>query len=287
MPKVVKIGSGSGFSEDWIEPAEELARNAEIDYLIFEALAERTIHDAHQRRMSGINPGYGLRFEDRMKRCAIPCLEKGTKIITNDGSANPQAAAEWLQTFLKENGRSAKIAVVEGDDVFEYFKAHKDEIFSAQLYQVFAGSDAWLPSDPAIIRDNLESANCYLYYEPIREALDGGADIVVAGRVADPSMFVAALAHEFNWSAGDWNKIAMGTVVGHLLECSGHSAGGYFTDCEKKPVDDLKTSAFRSPKSTARKTKSSSPSSRTPAARSARRTFWSSSTTRCTASRTT
>ncbi len=244
MSKIVKIGAGSGFSEDWVDPAEDLAKYAEIDYLIFEALAERTIHDAHIRQMAGVNPGYGLRFQERMRRCAIPCLKKGTRIITNDGSANPQAAAEWLRGYLAEDGQKARIAVVEGDDVTAYFKDHKDEVFSPQVYQVFAGSDAWLPADPAIIRDNIGSANVYLYYEPIREALDGGADIVIAGRVADPSMFVAALAHAFNWSGGDWNKIAMGTVVGHLLECSGHASGGYFTDCERKPVSNLANIGF-------------------------------------------
>lgn len=244
MKQTVKIGSGSGFSEDWVEPAEDIAKFADVDYLIFEALAERTIHEAHLRKMSGENPGYGLRFEERMRRCAIPCLKKGTKIITNDGSANPQAAARWLQAFLKENGVSARIAIVQGDDVFSYFKENREDIFKDELNQIFAGSDVYLPTDAKLVRENLESANCYLYYEPITEALAGGADIVICGRVADPSMFVAALAYEFEWAAGDWNKIAMGTVVGHLLECSGHSSGGYFTDCDKKTVSDLANIGF-------------------------------------------
>jgi len=239
MGRVVRIGSGSGFSEDFVEPAEDLANHGEIDFLIFEALAERTIHDAHIRIEEGVNPGYGMLFEERMRRCALACLRRGIRIITNDGSANPRAAAEWLDDFLRQNGVTAKIAVVEGDDVKAYYETHKDEIFTPQIYQIIAGSDAFLPTDPDTIRDNLGSANVYLYHEPVREALDQGADIVITGRVADPSMFVAALSHSFNWKAGDWNKIAMGTVVGHLLECSGHSTGGYFTDCERKPASDL------------------------------------------------
>jgi hypothetical protein len=244
MTKVIKIGAGAGFSEDWVEPAEDLAKYEKLDYLIFEALAERTIHDCHIRRQQKINPGYGLRFEERMKRCAIRCLEKGTKIITNDGAANPRAAAEWLQKFLYENNVSAKIAIVEGDDVFDYYQKYRNEIFSAERYQVLTASDAWLPTDPEIIKDNLRFANVYLYHDPIREALSKGADIVITGRVADPSLFVAAILHEFNWSENDWNKIGFGTVVGHLLECSGHATGGYFADEDKKFAYDLANMGF-------------------------------------------
>ncbi|MFC3226331.1 acyclic terpene utilization AtuA family protein [Marinibaculum pumilum] len=242
--KTIRIGSGSGFSEDFVEPAQDLAERGEIDFLVFEALAERTIHEAHLRIRDGVNPGYGMLFEERMRRCVAPCLRRGIRIITNDGSANPRAAAEWLAGYLREQNLSAKIAIVEGDDVLTYFSDRADEIFAPELFQVHAGSDAWMPTDPAIIRDNISSANVYLYYEPIREALDAGADIVIAGRVADPSMFVAALAHGFDWAPKDWNRIAMGTVVGHLLECSGHTTGGYFADCETKTVSDLANIGF-------------------------------------------
>ncbi|MEO1192588.1 MAG: acyclic terpene utilization AtuA family protein [Pseudomonadota bacterium] len=239
MGSTVRIGSGSGFSEDFVEPAEDMALKGEIDFLIFEALAERTIHDAHIRMAEDINPGYGMLFEERMRRCALACIERGVRIITNDGAANPKAAAAWLQSYLREKGADAKIAVVEGDDVKAYFERRKDEIFTSEVYQITAGSDAFLPTDPKAIRDNIGSANVYLYHEPVREALDAGADIVITGRVADPSLFVGALSHAFDWKPGDWNKLAMGTVVGHLLECSGHSTGGYFTDCQRKLVSNL------------------------------------------------
>ncbi len=229
--KTIKIGSGSGFSEDWVEPAENLAKSGQLDYLVFEALAERTIHDYQILKKRNPNKGYGCRFEQRMQRCLLPCLQNGTKIITNDGAANPKAAALWLKEYCQEQGIAACIAVVEGDEVTEYFHQHKQEI-NYPFENRF-------PANIKQIKQNMICANVYIGHEPILQALELGADVVITGRVADPSLFVAPILFEFDWDSNDWDHIAFATLVGHLLECSGHVTGGYYTDLAKKNANDL------------------------------------------------
>jgi hypothetical protein len=230
--KKIRIGCGAGYSGDRIEPAVELAEKGGIRYLVFECLAERTIALAQQARRRDPAKGFDELLGKRMEAVLPACRERGIKIITNMGAANPLGALEAVRKTAKQLGiRGLKLAAVAGDDVL----------------------DLILREDPAIVetgervsglKDRLVSANAYLGAEPLVEALQKGADVVITGRVADPSLFLAPLMFEFGWSSDEWNRLGQGTVVGHLLECAGQVTGGYFADPGLKEMPDLARLGF-------------------------------------------
>lgn len=222
--KKIRLGSGAGYSGDRIEPAVELAEKGEIQYLCFECLAERTIAIAQQAKLKDPAQGYDALLAARMEAVLPVCHQKGIKIITNMGAANPQAgAAKIKQIAEKLNIRGIKIAAVSGDDVLA---ALRDQELTIEE------TGAKLST----IKEKLVSANAYMGAAPIIEALQAGADIVITGRVADPALFIAPLVYEFGWSLDDWNLMGQATVIGHLLECAGQVTGGYFSDPGFKDV---------------------------------------------------
>ena len=222
--KMIRLGSGAGYSGDRIEPAVELAEKGEIQYLCFECLAERTIAIAQQAKLKDPAQGYDALLAARMEAVLPVCHQKGIKIITNMGAANPQAgAAKIKQIAEKLNIRGIKIAAVSGDDVLA---ALRDQELTIEE------TGAKLST----IKEKLVSANAYMGAAPIIEALQAGADIVITGRVADPALFIAPLVYEFGWSLDDWNLMGQATVIGHLLECAGQVTGGYFSDPGFKDV---------------------------------------------------
>jgi len=230
--RTIRIGAGAGFSGDRIEPAVEVAERGGVQYLVFECLAERTIALAQQAKMKDPALGYDLLLADRMRAVLGICHSKGIKIITNMGAANPVAAAEKTAAIACALGlRGLKVAAVTGDDVLDTVRA-----------------GGYLLDDTgetvASLGNRLVSANAYLGAGPIVEALAAGADVVITGRAADPSMFLAPLIHEFNWSMEDWTRLGRGTVVGHLLECAGQITGGYFADPGFKDVPDIARLGF-------------------------------------------
>lgn len=228
----VRIGSGAGFSGDRIEPAVELAEKGDIRYLVFECLAERTIAIAQQARLKDPAQGYDPLLVDRMKAVLKPCREKGIKIITNMGAANPLSAAEKVKAVARQSGlRKLRIAAVIGDDVTELVKNGE-----------YVTDDASVPMESIVGR--LVSANAYLGAQPIVEALAGDADVIVTGRTSDPALYLAPQVHEFGWSMEDWERLGQGTVIGHLLECAGQITGGYFADPGCKDVPDLARLGF-------------------------------------------
>jgi hypothetical protein len=214
----VRIGSGAGYSGDRIEPSVELAERGDIRYLGFECLAERTIAIAQQARMADPSQGYDPLLADRMQAVLPICAAKGIKIITNMGAANPAAAAAQVAAVARTAGiRKLRIATVTGDDVTELVRPGD-----------FVLEDT---REPALaLGDRLVSANAYLGAAPIVEALAGGADVVITGRVADAALFTAPLIHEFGCAMDDWAMLGRITVAGHLLECAGQITGGYFAD---------------------------------------------------------
>ena len=225
--KKIRLGSGAGFSGDRIEPAVELAEKGDIQYLCFECLAERTIAIDQQAKMKNPLLGYDPLLVARMEAVLPLCHRKGIKIITNMGAANPQAGAAKIGEIARKlNFSGLKIAAVAGDDVLEAIRTQ-------DLTMEETGEKL------STIRDRLVSANAYLGAAPIMEALKNGADIVITGRVADPALFIAPLAHEFGWSLEDWNRMGQATVIGHLLECAGQITGGYFADPGFKEVSGL------------------------------------------------
>lgn len=230
--RVVRIGAGAGYSGDRIEPAAELAEQGQLDYLIFECLAERTIAIGQQARLADPTKGYDPLLAERMHAVLKTCANQGVRIITNMGAANPQAAARRIREIARELGLTQlKVAAVIGDDVLEAVQAGDFRI-----------EDNGQPV--ASLGESLISANAYLGVAPILEALQAGADVIVTGRVADPALVLAPLVHEFGWAADDWDKLGQGTLVGHLLECAGQITGGYFADPGKKDVAGLARLGF-------------------------------------------
>ena len=225
--KTIRIGAGAGYSGDRIEPSVELAEKGDLDYLVYECLAERTIALAQQAKMKDPKAGYDPLLEERMRAALPTCKKNGVVLITNMGAANPQAAAEKTREIAVELGLSGiKIAAISGDDVLEAVKSAD--------YPIIENGESIRSLDGKMI-----SANAYLGAQPLVDALRAGAQVIISGRVADPALFVAPLLHEFGWSMDDWDKLGKGTLVGHLLECGGQVTGGYYADPDMKDVADL------------------------------------------------
>jgi len=230
--KTIRIGGGAGFSGDRIEPAVELATQGALDYLVFECLAERTIAQAQQAKSRDPHAGYDPLLEDRIEAVLPACYERHTRIITNMGAANPMAAAEVVKNVARRLGlRGLSVAAVTGDDVL-------DVVTGGEYVVVETGEPV------AALGNRLVSANAYIGAEPIVEAISRGADVVITGRAADPSLFVAPQVYEFSWSMDAWTQLGRATLVGHLLECAGQITGGYFADPGYKDVDDLSRLGF-------------------------------------------
>jgi hypothetical protein len=228
----IRLGAGAGFSGDRIEPAVELARHGEIDYLVFECLGERTIALAQQARAKDARAGYDPLLTARMRAVLPICRANGIKLITNMGAANPLAAAEATRDIARELALGGmRIAAITGDDVLA--AAHASDLPLKETGGTVAG-----------LGNKIVAANAYIGAKPIADALAQGADIVITGRAADPALFVGPLVHEFGWAWDDWNALGQGIVVGHLLECAGQITGGYFADPGFKDVEGLARLGF-------------------------------------------
>ncbi|WP_443697472.1 acyclic terpene utilization AtuA family protein [Pseudomonas sp.] len=229
----LRIGSGAGYSGDRIEPAVELAEQGDLDYLVFECLAERTIALAQQARISDPQGGYDPLLSERMRR-VLPFVgehegRRRLRVITNMGAANPVSAAREVRRIASELGLALKVVAVVGDDVLDVLRPEQVLDNGQTLGSLGA---------------RLISANAYLGVDGILDALRAEADVVITGRVADPSLFLAPQMFEFGWAAHDWLRLGRGTLVGHLLECAGQVSGGYFADPGFKDVDDLARLGF-------------------------------------------
>ncbi|WP_019142608.1 acyclic terpene utilization AtuA family protein [Noviherbaspirillum massiliense] len=229
--KSIRIGSGAGYSGDRIEPAVELAEKGAIDYLIFECLAERTIALAQRTRLADPAAGYDPLLEDRMRAVLPACRKRGIRIITNMGAANPLAAAVKVREIAESLQLGGlNVAAVLGDDVLDIVRNGD--------YTDDTGRQV------GELGERLISANAYLGAQPLADALEQGADVIITGRVADPSLVLAPLIHEFGWAMDDWHRLGQGTLVGHLLECAGQITGGYFADPGYKDVAGLARLGF-------------------------------------------
>src|SRR3979411_1951085 len=231
MMRTIRIGSGGGYSGDRIQPAIELAEKGDIQYLVFECLGERTVALAQQARMKNPDSGFDPLLEERMRAVLPICAAKGIRIVTNMGAANPHAAARKTAEIAKSLGLSLKVAAIVGDDVLEACKDGDLPImeFDGHIKQ---------------LGNTLLSANAYLGAEPMADALNAGADIVITGRASDPALFLAPMIHAFGWAMDDWNLLGEGTVAGHLLECAGQMPGGCFARPAYKDFADLARLVF-------------------------------------------
>jgi hypothetical protein len=225
---LLRVGCAAGFSGDRTDAAapvvEALIAAGGPAVLIFETLAERTLALAQLARRADPDAGFEPLLDDLLRPVLARCLVHGVRIVSNFGAANPDGAARRIHALARELGLDApRIAVVEGDDVSG--AAHRDALAAAL--------------GAAGIGLRTVSANVYLGAEPIADALQAGAQVVVCGRVADPSLTVGpALAH-FGWARDDWDRIARATMAGHLLECGSQVSGGYYADPGFKDVPGL------------------------------------------------
>ncbi|MED2974879.1 DUF1446 domain-containing protein [Fictibacillus sp. B-59209] len=226
--RTIRIGAGAGYAGDRIEPAVELMKKGHLDYIIFECLAERTIALAQQEKLKDSDKGYNRLLEYRMDKILPLCAGSHIKVITNMGAANPLSAAKAVKAMAQEQGiRNLKIAAVTGDDVYSNIDQYLD------LPVMETGEKLKEIQTPII------SANAYIGMEGIVRALKEDADIVITGRVSDPSLTVGPLMYEFGWELTDYERLGKATAAGHLLECGAQVTGGYFADPGYKEVEDL------------------------------------------------
>jgi hypothetical protein len=222
----LRVGTGAGFAADRLDPAVDLAQRGELDVLVLECLGERTVAFAHRDRMADASRGYNARLERRMRALLKPCREAATTIITNMGAASPRAAAARTLAIARELGlKGMKIACIEGDDVSA--DVSRETPFMDERGTL---GDIAMP---------IVGMNAYLGADAILPALEAGADVIIGGRLADPSMFVAPLVHRFGWNLENARQIGAGTLVGHLMECGMQITGGYFADPGVKNVPML------------------------------------------------
>lgn len=226
--KKIRIASGAGYAGDRIEPAIDVMKNGNIDYIAFECLAERTIAIAQAEKLKDATKGYNGMLEERFNEILPICVEKGIKIITNMGAANPLSAIKKIKEIAEsKNIKGLKLAAVLGDDISTKLENYKNK----EILELGITLDK--------IENSIISANVYLGIDGILEALKNGADIIVTGRCADPSLFIAPLAYEFNWDINNSDLIAKGIMIGHLLECGAQVSGGYYATPTKDEVEDL------------------------------------------------
>ena len=224
----IRIGSGAGFGGDRIDPAIDLIKYGDLDYIGFECLAERTIALAVQQKSNDPSTGYNEMLEERFRQILPAIAGRRVKVITNMGAANPAAAAAKVVEIARGlDITGLRVAAVTGDDVLE--------ILPGMMDLTVLETGRALKDEPG----KIISANAYCGVEGILEALRLKADIVITGRVSDPALFLAPVIHEFGWKLDDWHLLGQGTVMGHLLECAAQVTGGYFADPGIKDVPDL------------------------------------------------
>lgn len=231
--KILRIGAGAAWWGDRIEPAALNAERGRLDYLCFETMAEATVSAAQVRvRRDPSFPGYDTYLDDRMRAVLPACVRQGTRIISNQGWINPQGAARRIVELLRELGiTGVKVAAVGGSLI-------TDRVLSLAPTILETGA----PTQS--IAHSLISAEAYLGAAPIVDALAEGAQIVVTGRVADPSLFLAPMVHEFGWDLLDHERVGAGSAIGHLMECGAQVTGGYFADPGLKDVPEPWNLAF-------------------------------------------
>ena len=217
---MVRVAAGQGFWGDWLEAPVRQVRGGPIDYLMMDYLAEVTMSIMQKQKSRDPKAGYARDFIPLMERILPDIIEKRIRVTSNAGGVNPRGCAEALLEVARRLGLAGKLKVglVTGDDIL----GRLDELIGRG--HLLANMETGRPLTD--IRDRVQSANAYLGMAPIVEALRGDADVVVTGRVTDTGLTLGPIFHEFGWPAEDWDKVAAGTVAGHIIECGAQSSGG-------------------------------------------------------------
>ena len=219
--RTVRIGNGQGFWGDSVDAPVELLRGGEIDYLGMDYLAEVTLSIMMRQKLKNPELGYATDFVDFVERVLPEVSERGIRILANAGGLNPRACRARVLEVARKLGLEVQVGVVEGDDL------------TPRLGDLIGAGHAMKNMETgepmATVVDQVTSANAYLGAMPLVRALQQGAQIVITGRVTDTSLALAPMIHEFGWGPEEWDRLAAGTVAGHILECGPQCTGGNFS----------------------------------------------------------
>jgi hypothetical protein len=220
MSRTVRIAAGQGFWGDWLEAPVRQVQGGKIDYLMMDYLAEVTMSIMQKQKSRDPRAGYARDFVPLMERILPDVVSKGIRVVTNAGGVNPRGCAEAVVGAARKLGLAGKVRVglVSGDDILDRL----DDLMA----RGHALSDLDSGRPLAEVRDRVLSANAYLGLAPIVEALRQDANVIVTGRVTDTGLTLGPLVHEFGWARDDWDRIAAGTIAGHIIECGAQSSGG-------------------------------------------------------------
>ena len=231
MGRIVRMGAGSGFWGDALDPAEELLERANLDYLCFDYLAELTMALLQRQKLKRPDAGYVPDAVQAMIALLPKAKAAGTRLISNGGGVNPRAAADRIAEGARQAGLAgARIALIEGDDMLGRLDALVAQ--GVPLRNLDTGDE-----DFSAIRDRVVCANVYTDSSGISEGLAGGADVVIAGRVSDNALYVGPLAHEFGWrrDAAHVDRYAAAVTLGHIVECAAGCSGGMSSRFSEMP----------------------------------------------------
>ena len=228
--EVVRIGGASGFWGDTAMAVPQLLGERELDFIVFDYLAEVTMSILAAQRAKDPAAGYATDFVQITMREALPELKRrGIRVVANAGGVNPLACRDALLALAAELGIALKVGVVLGDDL----RARADAFAAAGVTEMFSG---------APFPKRVASVNAYLGAFPIARALDAGCDVVITGRCVDSAVTLGVMIHCFGWRADELDRLAQGTLAGHLIECGAQGTGGLFTDWEQ--VSDWENIGF-------------------------------------------
>jgi hypothetical protein len=220
--RTIRIGNGQGFWGDNVDAPVELLRGGPIDYIGMDYLAEVTLSIMMRQKLKNPKLGYATDFIGFIRRVLPELKERNVRVLTNAGGLNPKACRNRIFEVARDRGiKGLRVGVVEGDDLLPRLK---DLIAAGHALE---NMDTGEPLAPVV--DKVMSANAYLGAKPVVEALAQGAQIVLCGRVTDTALALAPMIHEFGWTDGDWNRLAAGTIAGHIIECGAQCTGGNFS----------------------------------------------------------
>ncbi len=218
--KTIRIANGQGFWGDSLEAPVQLVERGPIDYLTLDYLAEITMSIMQKQRARDPRFGYAHDFIGVMARILPRCVEKNIKVVANAGGVNPQSCSDAVAEVARKLGlaNKVKIGIVAGDDIVSKL----DDLIAQGIPLENMEDGEPLSS----IRDRVQSANVYFGAAPIAEALNRSAQIIITGRCTDTGLTLGPMMHEFNWAPDDWNRLAAGTIAGHIIECGAQCTGG-------------------------------------------------------------